>query len=297
MNRVRIGYFGDGPWAHRALEALLAEERVKVVFVCGRWQSEDEVLAAMAREAGIPFWVHPRINTGEFGERVANAQTDLLVSMSFNQIFRQPLLNLPRIAAINCHAGKLPFYRGRNILNWALINDEREFGVTVHHIDEGVDTGDIILQETLPITDEDDYGTLLERAYPTCAELVRRAVLELAEGSAQRVPQASLHPVGSYCCGRGPGDEQLDWNQSSRDVFNFVRALRAPGPWARCSNRGEEMEVRRVEEIPEAPIYKGIPGAVLAREAGGFLVKTADSLVRLADWSGGGKLRVGDRLQ
>ena len=216
MNPLRLGYFGDGPWAHRALEALLEEERVQVLFVCGRWQSEDEVLASMAQAAGIPFWTHPRINAEEFRERVEEAKTDLLVSMSFNQIFRRSLLDLPRLAAINCHAGKLPFYRGRNILNWALINDEREFGVTVHHIDEGVDTGDIIVQETLPISDEDDYGTLLERAYPKCAELVQRAVVQIAEGTAQRIPQSALHPVGSYCCARGQGDERLDWNQRGR---------------------------------------------------------------------------------
>ena len=73
--------------------------------------------------------------------------------MSFNQIFRKDIINLTPIGIINCHAGKLPFYRGRNILNWVLINDEKEFGITVHFVDEGIDTGDIILQKTFPITD------------------------------------------------------------------------------------------------------------------------------------------------
>jgi methionyl-tRNA formyltransferase len=65
--------------------------------------------------------------------------------MSFNQIFKSEIINLPRLKTINCHAGKLPFYRSRNILNWVLINDEKEFGITVHYVDEGIDTGDIIL--------------------------------------------------------------------------------------------------------------------------------------------------------
>ena len=66
---------------------------------------------------------------------------------------------------------KLPFYKGRNILNWVLINDEKEFGITVHYVDEGIDTGDIILQETFPIIDSDDYSTLLDKAYEECPRL------------------------------------------------------------------------------------------------------------------------------
>ena len=80
--------------------------------------------------------------------------------MSFNQIFKREMIDLPKYGTINCHAGKLPFYRGRNILNWALINDEKEFGITVHYMDEGIDTGDIIVQRTYPIGEEDDYGIL-----------------------------------------------------------------------------------------------------------------------------------------
>lgn len=81
--------------------------------------------------------------------------------MSFDQIFKEELLKLYPRKIINCHAGKLPFYRDRNILNWALINDEKEFGISVHFIDKGINTGDIILQKTYEIKDSDDYTTLL----------------------------------------------------------------------------------------------------------------------------------------
>ena len=77
--------------------------------------------------------------------------------MSFDQIFKEEIINIPPLKIINCHAGKLPFYRGRNILNWALINDEKEFGITVHYVDFGIDTGDSILQKNYEITDDDDY--------------------------------------------------------------------------------------------------------------------------------------------
>ena len=98
--------------------------------------------------------------------------------MSFNQIFKNNLINLPPLKIINCHAGKLPFYRGRNVLNWVLINDENEFGITVHFIDEGIDTGDIILQKTFKIDDTDDYQTLLSRAYKECGSILYDSILQ-----------------------------------------------------------------------------------------------------------------------
>ncbi|MDR1522244.1 MAG: hypothetical protein LBS28_05280 [Streptococcaceae bacterium] len=85
------------------------------------------------------------MNSKEVINLLKKYNADLFISMSFNQIFKSEIINLPRLKTINCHAGKLPFYRSRNILNWVLINDEKEFGITVHYVDEGIDTGDIIL--------------------------------------------------------------------------------------------------------------------------------------------------------
>ena len=109
--------------------------------------------------------------------KIKKYDCDLLVSMSFNQIFKTSILSKYKI--INCHAGKLPFYRGRNILNWVLINDEKEYGITVHYVDEGIDTGDIILQKTYPITDNDNYKTLLTNAQTECASLLYEALQKI----------------------------------------------------------------------------------------------------------------------
>ena len=143
-----IGYFADGPWSHQALDKLLSDEGVEVKFVCARNDRPDPLLKDIATGRGISFITHPNVNSDDFLARISGLKCDLFVSMSFDQIFRKRLIELPIHQSINCHAGKLPFYRGRNILNWALINDEGEFGITVHYIDEGIDTGDIILQCT-----------------------------------------------------------------------------------------------------------------------------------------------------
>ena len=116
--------------------------------------------------------------------------------MSFNQIFKTEIINLPKLKTINCHAGKLPFYRGRNILNWALINDEKEFGITVHYIDEGIDTGDIVLQRTYPISDEDNYSTLLQVSYVECANILYDAIVMFKKENVDGIKQKDIHPIG-----------------------------------------------------------------------------------------------------
>jgi len=169
-------------------------------------------------------------------------------------------------------------------LNWALINDEKEFGITVHYIDEGIDTGDIILQKIFPITDEDNYSTLLQLAHQECANLLYEAIKLIQCGQVNPVPQKAIHPVGMYCPGRGPGDEILDWNMTSREVFNFVRAISEPGPMARTWLDDTEICINKVKIVPDAPKYKAIPGAVLFRDGKNVYVKTKDSFVQVVDY-------------
>ena len=88
------------------------------------------MLINYAKKHNIPYFIEKNINSKMFIERVKKYNCDLFVSMSFDQIFKKEIINLPRLKTINCHAGKLPFYRGRNVLNWVLINDEKEFGIT-----------------------------------------------------------------------------------------------------------------------------------------------------------------------
>lgn len=296
MKPLRIGYFADGPWSHRALARLLADETLQIQFICARHGSPDPVLRARSAELRVPFFTHPAVNAPDFIERMRGHHCDLFVSMSFNQIFRRELMQLPPLGTINCHAGKLPFYRGRNILNWALINDEREFGITVHYMDEGIDTGDIILQRCYPITDADNYASLLECAYVGCAGLLYDAVKSIQRGDVSVIPQQSIHPLGSYCRARGPGDERLDWNQPARNVFNFVRAISSPGPCALTFLGSQEIRVEGVEILPGTPQGGGEPGAVTEVRGSAFHVQTADACVRVTRWSGYDKPRVGDQL-
>lgn len=293
---LKIGYFADGPWGHNALLKLLDDETIKVCFIVPRNDTKDTFLKEKAEEYGIDYLCPIKVNSDEFYAIAQKYSCDLFVSMSYNQIFRSRIYNLPPLKTINCHAGKLPFYRGRNILNWALINDEKEFGITVHYVDEGIDTGDIILQRTYPITDDDNYNTLLEVAYKECPDILYQAIKEIQNGTAHRIPQDVISKNGLYCGMRSIGDEVIDINSTSRELFNFVRAICTPGPRAVAYLNGTPVYINKVIYNPDFPKYKGTNGQILGKIDDKPILKTKDSYVLLEVFDSEAKLRTGDRL-
>jgi len=294
--KFKIGYFADGPWSHRAFEKIIKDNTIKICFIVPRIDTTDSTLSKFALDYNIDYLYPMKVNTSQFIEKAKTYDCDLFVSMSFDQIFKQEVSNLPRLGIINCHAGKLPFYRGRNILTWALINDEKEFGITVHFIDEGIDTGDVIIQSTYPINDMDNYSTLLEKAYDGCSQILFDSIKKLQQGNYQRIKQSEFNSLGMYCGKRGPGDETINWNSSSRDLFNFIRSISTPGPKATTSLNGVTVKINKAIYIPEAPIYINNPGQLLAKTENGFYVKTKDSFIEISEIETSTKLKVGDRL-
>jgi len=294
---LKIGYFADGEWSHRAFLKIIKDIDIEIKFICVRFDTQDTTLKNYCIKYKIPYLKSKNINSENFIKKIAEYGCDLFVSMSFDQIFKQKIISLPRYKIINCHAGKLPFYRGRNVLNWVLINDEKEFGITVHYVDSGIDTGDIILQRTYSITDKDNYASLLEKAYEKCADILYDAITLFKNGMPKGIEQSTIHPIGFYCSQRKEGDEKLNWNQTSREIFNFVRAICKPGPMARTILNNKEMKINKVELIDNSPKYKCIIGAVIKKEKDVFWVKTRDTFIKVVEYEYDGNIRVGDRFE
>jgi methionyl-tRNA formyltransferase len=293
-NKLKIGYFADGPWSHNAFEKIVNDEKFDIRFIVPRNDTQDSTLFNFSKKHNIDYFKLKNVNSEISLKKISDYDCDVLVSMSFNQIFRRDIINLTPIGIINCHAGKLPFYRGRNILNWVLINDEKEFGITVHFVDEGIDTGDIILQKTFPITDFDSYKTLLNTSYSNCANILYESLVQIAEDNFERIIQKTIHSVGFYCGMRSHGDEIINWNNNSRNLFNFIRSISKPGPIARTNNGINEITINKSTFIKEAPVYIGTVGQVLSKTENGFLVKTKDSFIEISEIEG--RLKVGDKL-
>lgn len=272
---LRIVYFGDGLWATKCLQRLL-DEGHQVLAVILRRRPSDNTLAELAHSAGIPVRVPDRVNAPEFVDWILMLNPDLNVSMSYDQILRRPIIQSAPLGFINCHAGKLPHYRGRNVINWAIINNEQEIGLTIHYVDEGIDTGDIILQRVLPIHWEDTYGTVLQKVQEAFPNLLAEAVRLIENDNVNRRPQAHLE--GTYFSARVPGDEWIDWNDTSLNIYNKIRAITHPGPGARTTLGDQVLIIWQARYNPDWPKYIATPGEVVGVLPGqGVKVKTGDS--------------------
>ena len=283
---MKILFFGDGQWAAGSLRRLIAR-RWNIGAVVLRRQPSGEALGEVARQFGLPVLQPGHVNSPEFLEIVRSFGPDLNVSVSYDQIVRRPLLDAAPRGFVNFHAGKLPFYRGKNVINWALINGETEIGMTGHYMDEGIDTGDIVLQRTLPIEWTDTYGDVLDRVVDAFPDLVETTLTMIAEESVQRRPQA--HLPGTYFAARREGDEWLDWSDTSRNLHNKVRAITRPGPGARTMLGGTPFLIWRAYWDPSWPGYLATPGEVVGRSADGAFVKTGDSTLLVLEAAAPGR--------
>ena len=274
---MKLGYFADGPWSHKAFEMIINDKRLNMLFVVARFSKPDQILKKLAEDNNIDFLVFENINSVSAVSRLKDYRADLFISLSYDQIIRKDLLKLPPKGFINCHAGALPFYRGRNVLNWVLINGESEFGITVHYIDEGIDTGDIILQKNYPIYLSDNYNTLLERSYDYCSDLLMKSLLMIVDNKVIRIKQIDIDNIVSYCQRRLPGDEILNWNLESEKINNFVRGITFPGPCARTFYGINEIMIIKSELTAEKVNSNFKNGTILKSQKDKFLVKTKDN--------------------
>lgn len=294
IEKLRIGYFADGLWSHLAFERIIKDPKIEIAFIIPRYDTVDNTLIKYSEDYSIDYFKFQNVNSVTAIEKIASYNCDLLVSMSFNQIFKDELIHLTPKGIINCHAGKLPFYRGRNILNWALINGEKEFGITVHFVDDGIDTGDIILQRTFEIKEEYDYSDLLNISYSACADILYDSLKLFLNNEVKRIPQDLIAPVGMYCGRRQEGDEFINWHNSSRDIFNFIRAIAVPGPKAHSRINNQTIKINKANFIDHAPKFIGKPGQILTKTENGFYVKTKDSFIEILEIDS--KLKVGEVL-
>lgn len=297
---MKLGYFADGPWGVQALRRILDDPGFQVAFLVVRYRSPDQRLRAMAAERALPLHEFPSVNAPEVTRYLAGLGCDLFVSMSFDQIFKAELLRAARLGIVNCHAGDLPRYRGRNVLNWALINGEPRIGVTVHAVDEGVDTGPILRKVYVPVAIDDDYASVLEKCYPACASALHAALGDLRADPAAIAGTPQSGP-GFYCVKRTDADERLDWTWPSLRVHNFIRAIARPAPGARTRHGPQVLRVWKSRYDERAPRYLGAPGAVVEARPGAVVVKTGDSHLEILEWTREDgepwPLRVGDRLE
>jgi len=284
MRKIKIGYFADGKWSHNLFKWLIKNKSIEVSFICLRNKNPDIYLINIAKENKVKILKPKNINLFNFINKNISKDTNLFVSMSYNQIFKKKILSIPNLGSINCHAGKLPFYRGRNPLNWALINGEKEFGITTHYINNEIDRGDIIIQKIYKIKLKDTYDTLLKKAIIQCPKILIKSIKIIQSGKINKTKQNSINKKGSYYKKRKPGDEIINWNSKAINIFNFVRALSLPGPMACSSFNRKKIYINKVDYFFKKN-YKFVkPGTIIKVRPRYFYISAQDLLIKVLDW-------------
>jgi methionyl-tRNA formyltransferase len=279
----RVIVFGYHDFGVACLE-VLREHGSNVVMVVTHEDNPAETiwfasLADAAAACGIAVRAPEDPNAPAFVEHVRGLHPDLIFSFYYRRLLGRPLLALPRLGAINLHGSLLPKYRGRAPINWALVHGETLTGVTLHHMDERADHGDIIAQRPVPIGVEDTALTLSRKLMVAARELLRDMYPLIVSGRAPRVPQN--HAAATRFGRRGPGDGLIDWDGSAWTIYNLVRAVTHPLPGAFTQWEGRRVFVWGARP-PRDRRAAGPAGRVLAVGAGRSLdVATGDGVLEI----------------
>lgn len=290
---LKIAFYGHGEWALNTLEMLKEKNNIKIDIIFSRFPNGDESIERFCKVNKIKYLLVENINT-YFKKN--SFSYDLGISVSYDQIFKDRSISLHKRGIINCHAGQLPDFKGRNILNWALINNQNSFGITVHFMDEEIDTGDIITQELIEIKFTDTYKDLLSKAYIECPKVVIKALDLILNDNYKLIAQSNIKKYPIYCSKRRDGDEFINWRGKSLDIYNFIRALVKPGPYAQTLIKGKILYVKSAKYLDSAPEYIDIPGSIIKKDADKFFVKTGDTYILINEWDCDILVKSGDRF-
>ena len=267
---MRIAVFGQAAFGKDVFEALrdAGEELVGVSTPRQPDGARPDPLAEAAREAGIPVIPTRDLRKdGPFDQYQAWAP-ELLVFAFVTDIVRKNVLDVPTHGAIQYHPSLLPKHRGRSAMAWPVIAGETKTGVTIFWVDEGIDTGPILLQREEEIRPDDSVGSLyFDRLYPLGVEALVEAVRVVREGTAPRIEQD--HSAATYDPPLGPEHAIVDWSRPGRVVHNHVRGC-DPQPGASCLHRRESI---RLFNAAFADGYsEQTPGTVTGTAAGAIEV-------------------------
>lgn len=223
----------------------------------------------LSQQYGIPLgYVTTKMSDPVYRELLQSWKPDLLVAIGWYYLVPRVLRDLAPLGAVGVHASLLPRYRGGAPLVWAMINGEKETGVSLFHFADGVDTGDLIAQRAFEITFDDDIAAVVRKSVAASREIVREFVPRLAEGTAPR--RAQDDRLASVVPQRRPEDGLLDWRRlTALQAYNWVRAQTRPYPGAFTYVGSEKVLLWKA--VPPAPGRSSgaYPGTIVSSRSGG----------------------------
>ena len=282
---MKVVFMGTPDFAVGTLEALIeaGHEVIGVVTQPDKPKGRGKTLMAtpvkeVALKHQIPVYQPKKVREAGFTETLGRLAPDVIVVAAFGQIITKEILDIPRFGCINVHASLLPAYRGAAPIQWAVINGEKESGVTIMQMDEGLDTGDMIDKVVVPLAQDETGGSLFDKLSQAGARLCVKVLKDLEEGNAVRVKLISKK-MG-----------EIDWNRSAKSIEQLIRGL-DPWPSAYTKLQGKTLKLWKAEAQKEN-VPEGVPGEVVKVERDTFCIQTGDGILKIEEVQLEGKKRM-----
>lgn len=291
---MRIVFMGTPEFAVPALRALVdAGHEVSLVVTQpdrvkgrGKRPSPPPVKIA-AQELGLAVIQPENMDEPGLIEAIKKAGPDVMAVIAFGFILKREVLSLPRLGCVNAHASLLPRFRGAAPVQWAIAEGEDRTGVTTMLMDEGMDTGDMLMKREVAIDPEETCGSLHDRLAPVAAELMVETLEGLRAGNLAPVPQDnSLATCAPMLKKR---DGRIDWSMPARKIALRVRAF---DPWPGTFAMLEDKPIKITRAEAEASRSAKAPGVVLVCDKNGILVSCGEGALRVLEIQPPGKRRM-----
>lgn len=284
---------GTPDFSTKVLEMLIAEEDViAVVTQPDRPVGRKRVMTPppvkeVALENGIEVYQPEKISQSDDLQTLIDMEPDLIVTAAFGQILPKSLLDAPKLGAINVHASLLPKYRGGAPIHQAIIDGEKETGVTIMYMAPKLDAGDIISQQAIEIEANDNVESMHDKLSFLGADLLKKTLPEIINGTNDRIAQDD--DKATFASNISREDERIDWTQSAEQVYNHIRGL-SPWPvaYTKLDDTNMKLYAARIEEGK-----KGNPGEILETTKKAIIVGTgSDDAIALTEIQLSGKKRM-----
>lgn len=291
---LRIIFMGTPDFAVPSLQALLDSPDEVIAVICqpDKKSGRGRKLSApptknLATEYNIPILQPQTIRTDSFLDQVKELKPDLIVVAAYGKILPGTLLHLPPLGTINVHGSLLPKYRGAAPIQWAVIKGEKETGVTIMQMDEGMDTGDILLPAIIPINEDDTAGSVFDKLANLGGKTLVKTLQLLKEDKLRPMKQddrqVSLAPPLSKEMGH------IDWAKDATSLHNLIRGL---DPWPSAYGYFQEKRFRFFKPNIVAGVVTEPPGTLCRADKNGLLVAAGKDYLLLREIQPEGKKRM-----
>ena len=296
---MRIMFMGTPEISAICLKELIGSDNDIIAAVTGKDKPRGRgnvmtptAVKALATEHGIPTYTPDTLRDESFAALLRELDPELIVVVAYGKILPPSVLEYPKYGCINLHVSLLPKYRGAAPMQRAVMSGEKETGVTVMYMAEGLDTGDIISQEAFPIGAEDDFEAIHDRSAEIGGRLLVKTIAEIGNGTAKRTPQDDS--LASYAAKIEKSDCKIDFTKDARVLDPIIRGV-TPIPGAFAYLGGKMLKIYKATPTEG----EGRPGEVIdvdAKGAGSFTVACGIGALKVAGVipEGKGRMSAGD---